>query len=678
MWITLLAFHVTINKQFNILIKIESMRKKQIITLIIALIVAIGVLGYYGSTQASVVNSVQTFAKDVLFKGVNNVFEKGIRVGKTGTGAGGVAFLNGTIINDSVGSNGQNKPVTIGDNLRIDGNISRGSAGGDPIKVDDTIIPVRTNLYSIGSANNRFKNGFFSDTIAANILTISSIGSSGVITTDNLSAGAVTGDIIASGTILTGNVASSAITTGKLADSAVTSAKILDGTIATADLADDAVTTDKILDLTIVAGNLASDSVTSAKILDGTITGSDISGDANLSISSLSSANLYSSKSVGIGVAAPGLTGYLQVSNSIGVGTTASGIAGDITATRVGAGTAPSYSLHVSGVTNGTAYFAPGNEKGVGIGIAPGSYYLQVVDNGTGSGNAGAIYAELNTTVSVDIQAAIVGANTSTVDNTDKTIGVLGISYGVNSGSGGNVGVYGVGDYNTILNIGVIGESDGGALTNYGILGQVNSDGAKDMAGFFKANKSASPLVNIRNDSIEATADGLQIQMGPNGTSTAGNRFIDFQTNDGTSIGSVQGSGAPGGVVYQTTGADLAEYFPATESIESGILVSLGRDGKMTKTISGNKPFGVVSTAPAFVGGNNTPNSILVALLGQVPTKVNNENGAIVPGDKIAVSSMAGVGRKAKDGESFVGIALESFSGAEGQIKVLVSALANY
>ena len=67
-------------------------------------------------------------------------------------------------------------------------------------------------------------------------------------------------------------------------------------------------------------------------------------------------------------------------------------------------------------------------------------------------------------------------------------------------------------------------------------------------------------------------------------------------------------------------------------------------------------------------------NSRSVALAGRVPVKVNTENGPISIGDRIAPSSIPGVGRKAIDPESSIGLALSGYSGEEiGRVMVFVN-----
>ncbi|OHA03302.1 MAG: hypothetical protein A3C92_03475 [Candidatus Sungbacteria bacterium RIFCSPHIGHO2_02_FULL_53_17] len=88
-----------------------------------------------------------------------------------------------------------------------------------------------------------------------------------------------------------------------------------------------------------------------------------------------------------------------------------------------------------------------------------------------------------------------------------------------------------------------------------------------------------------------------------------------------------------------------------------------------------DRAIGIISTKPGIVLGDTTGFTLgsqfkPVALAGRVPLKVNNENGPILPGDRITISSVAGVGMKAKDGDATVAIALEPYQGA-GTAKIL-------
>jgi hypothetical protein len=154
---------------------------------------------------------------------------------------------------------------------------------------------------------------------------------------------------------------------------------------------------------------------------------------------------------------------------------------------------------------------------------------------------------------------------------------------------------------------------------------------------------------------------------------------------------------------------DLAEEFPIEENdiVEAGDIVlantkvakkciefkkdSTGtkvctkeENGKIpfvTKTSSSSatkKILGVISTKPGMTLGGFGQDELIkykkvpLTLAGRVPVKVNNENGIIELGDRIAASSVPGVGRKANDGEISIGIALEDSEDVSSIQKILV------
>ena len=186
---------------------------------------------------------------------------------------------------------------------------------------------------------------------------------------------------------------------------------------------------------------------------------------------------------------------------------------------------------------------------------------------------------------------------------------------------------------------------------------------------------STSYAARITNTNPTVNADGLLISLGiANASRAATNRFIDFAQLNGTVFGAI--TGAFNAVVYSTNAADLAEYFPVharNQMPQEGEIVSLdpAHDRNVIRATEDTVPFGIVSTNPGFVGngpicksGDNLcakrydDKHALVSLVGQVPLKVSNENGAIAVGDSITISSEDGVGMKANFGDVAVGYAL--------------------
>ena len=102
-------------------------------------------------------------------------------------------------------------------------------------------------------------------------------------------------------------------------------------------------------------------------------------------------------------------------------------------------------------------------------------------------------------------------------------------------------------------------------------------------------------------------------------------------------------------------GSDFAESLPVAgdpASYEPGdvLVISLDRPGgveKCSRTYDG-LVVGVYSTRPGFLGADKegatevAADEVPVAVLGIVPVKVTDENGAIQPGDLLTTSSTAG------------------------------------
>ncbi len=144
---------------------------------------------------------------------------------------------------------------------------------------------------------------------------------------------------------------------------------------------------------------------------------------------------------------------------------------------------------------------------------------------------------------------------------------------------------------------------------------------------------------------------------------------------------------APGtiyAVATTITGIDVAEQYPTTDtSLEAGDLVSLDASSPVFVTKSSqaitSPIIGVVSTKPGLLLGGygielfEDARKVPVALSGRVPVKISDEGGAVKIGDRIGLSSLAGVGLKATTSGVTVGIALENFGPANSTTSVLLS-----
>jgi len=138
---------------------------------------------------------------------------------------------------------------------------------------------------------------------------------------------------------------------------------------------------------------------------------------------------------------------------------------------------------------------------------------------------------------------------------------------------------------------------------------------------------------------------------------------------------------------YLTDGADYAEHFYSKDTdLKAGEVVCVDTQNdnavKRCTNDGDNNVMGIVSTKPAVVGNNseearnNPKNYPVIAMLGQIPgyvetTTENAEN--ITIGDALTASQIPGYLRKAKAGESTVGVALQNATNNKQTIQILIS-----
>lgn len=125
-------------------------------------------------------------------------------------------------------------------------------------------------------------------------------------------------------------------------------------------------------------------------------------------------------------------------------------------------------------------------------------------------------------------------------------------------------------------------------------------------------------------------------------------------------------------------GFDYAEYFPSHAELSPGDVVTVDATGvefvKKSEQAYDRAAVGVVSTQPGMVIGEPTvAYAAQIALAGRVPVNVTDENGAVEPGDYLTTSSTPGFAMKATEAGAVIGVALESFAGTSGQVKMKVA-----
>jgi len=172
-------------------------------------------------------------------------------------------------------------------------------------------------------------------------------------------------------------------------------------------------------------------------------------------------------------------------------------------------------------------------------------------------------------------------------------------------------------------------------------------------------------------------------------TTNGSANLLTISSNAGSANNTVLRVNASGSVytdgTFNSAGADYAEWFYSTDKLKRGevVCIDVTRNNAVKRCMgdADGNVMGIVSTNPAFIGNSISgatgvipPSYALIGLIGQVPAKVMIENGeSIRPGDSLTAGSVPGYARKARAGESTVGVALEGLASGEGVINVLIS-----
>ena len=248
-------------------------------------------------------------------------------------------------------------------------------------------------------------------------------------------------------------------------------------------------------------------------------------------------------------------------------------------------------------------------------------------------------------------------AGTGVLGDTTSGVGVSGIATaggaGVRGSSTAGDGVRGLGV------IGVHGVGDTGVWAQGGLLA------TDSISCNFGGN--CQSVVNIQNDTI----GNLII-------ASAGTPSVDVFRVNGN--GSVFANGD-----YNTGGADIAEYVPATEKLEPGDVVEIdaanGAAFHLSSHSNSASVAGVISTKPGVSLNNSSAEQQAatgmprLALSGRVPVKATGENGVIHAGDLLVASSTPGKAMRAPaspQAGTVIGKAMQKMDRDHGQIEMLV------
>lgn len=210
--------------------------------------------------------------------------------------------------------------------------------------------------------------------------------------------------------------------------------------------------------------------------------------------------------------------------------------------------------------------------------------------------------------------------------------------------------------------LGIYSDNAGGAGSGI-VLGEVNPAGGVDKWAIYRrTNSNVGDLVITHGSNPNPTANEVMFQVLPDGTTK------------------VQ--------ILEITGADVAERFPCSESVEPGSVVMIDADNPgqlcLAKGAYNRKVAGIVSGAGDIPVGailGNLPgkeNAPAIALSGRVWVRCDARERAVEPGDLLTTSDRAGFAMKVEDharaSGATIGKAMTALAkGDTGMVLVLVN-----
>ncbi|MEM2947095.1 MAG: hypothetical protein QXN96_02515 [Candidatus Bathyarchaeia archaeon] len=320
-----------------------------------------------------------------------------------------------------------------------------------------------------------------------------------------------------------------------------------------------------------------------------------------------------------------------------------------------------------------------GGGGGGGVGGAAGD---TTSEHAGGGGGAGGTAIEI-------IPAASLGATESVTVGSGGTAGTPGTDGGTGGNSsfgttafhtanGGSGGVSTPADGNVCATTGAGSGGAGGTATggDINITGGAGDDGHCTAEVVTGGIGGASYWGGGGEGGGDPTANGTS--AGGNGTAYGSGGGGAAEEDSGV-ISVSGGAGADGVVVtlnYTSSAGDLAEWYETKENVEYGDVVAISRDfveynsrlglektAVLEKATPGASVVGVVSFTPYEVIGGDILGSAKhprpIALAGRVPVKVSEENGKILAGDLLTISSVPGVAMRATKAGQIIGKALE-------------------
>ncbi len=217
--------------------------------------------------------------------------------------------------------------------------------------------------------------------------------------------------------------------------------------------------------------------------------------------------------------------------------------------------------------------------------------------------------------------------------------------------------------------------------TNAGVVSWVDlpvtSASASSTRHSYSAQIDNNPILTVYGESNGS--GGTELRRVGIGTTTPGATLnvlgsLCVDDNTPTCANAPRADGTIYSVSALSATLDLAEKYGTKDAtLSAGEIVSLDGDNnffvsRAARSATGTPIIGIVSTKPGFyLGGYNDEifegeHTLPIALSGRVPLQVNLDGGEIRVGDRIALSTIPGVGMKATTTGLSVGTALEGFS----------------
>ncbi len=292
-------------------------------------------------------------------------------------------------------------------------------------------------------------------------------------------------------------------------------------------------------------------------------------------------------------------------------------------------------------------------------------------------------YTGTSTTAALGFRNFAAGVG-STIDVTNVgNYGVFGVTVGTTVGDNAGVVGYAIrGNHNFGLVGNTMEPKTGGS--NVAVLGyaynntaDVSIGGYFSLAGGTQRSRFTTAALIADNADLAAVAPIFL------GRSNGVTKFTIDKSGNVIVDGNITATGSIVGAVYQ----DLAEWVPATRTMDAGTVVVLNpehnNEVKPSEEAYDTRIAGVVSAHPGLLLGKGGDSQAMIATTGRVRVHVDATKHPVRIGDLLVTSDVAGTamvsepveinGRKFHQPGTVIGKALEPLQGGRGDILVLLS-----